>query len=95
MKPSMRPSIADAIPPFARFTGQRGANKSIVNVPLALAVSATFNRYDAENPDLSVDDIIRMTASTHSIKRSEVVELLWGMTNKSAIVAATSPSQEM
>jgi hypothetical protein len=94
MKPTIRPSIIDAIPPFARTGAPAFTSKKHLDVPLAMAVSFTFKRYDEENPDLDTDDIIALTASTHDIKRSTVIELLWGMTNTNAIVAATSPTQE-
>lgn len=94
MTSTMRTHLSEIVPAFARGRKYVIPPKSNVDIPLAMAVSATFKRYDAENPDLSVDDILAMTASTHDINRSEVIELLWGMTNQGAVVAATSPTRE-
>ena len=37
-----------------------------------------FNRLDAENPDLNVEEVIKMTASALEIPPSLVLKRLWG-----------------
>jgi hypothetical protein len=38
----------------------------------------TFNRLNTENPDLSIDDVIAMTASHHYTTPSHIITALWG-----------------
>jgi len=38
----------------------------------------TFNRLNEENPDLSIDDVIAMTASQHDTTPSHIISALWG-----------------
>lgn len=42
------------------------------------SIRRTFNRYNEENPDLSIDDVIAMTASHHDTTPSHIITALWG-----------------
>ncbi len=43
-----------------------------------LAVSVVFNRYEMENPDLPVEDIIGITASHFGVTPQVILKRLWG-----------------
>jgi hypothetical protein len=42
------------------------------------SISATYSRLDEENPDLSVEEILDLTAAHYRTSRETIVKKLWG-----------------
>jgi len=43
-----------------------------------MRVSSVFSKYEMENPDLPVEDILEITAKHFAIPTSQVIKKLWG-----------------
>lgn len=57
--------------------GKPRVSKSLLPKP-NYDIRLTFNRYERENPDLPIEDILEMTAAHHSITVSVTISALWG-----------------
>ena len=57
--------------------GKPRINRALRPQPDA-SIRRTFNRYNEENPELPVEDILKMTASHHSLTVSATIAALWG-----------------
>jgi len=57
--------------------GKPRVSKSLLPKP-NYDIRLTFNRYERENPDLPIEDILEMTAAHHSLTVPATISALWG-----------------